>query len=174
MGFKTAFVLVLFPITNVLADGVRCNISVDITNGVQEGTSIISDGITYNESNYYFSGGEIRGCICNIKMCIRKCCLEGEVLNTTSRSCESSTNGATGITTYHIVNVPDNQICDEEETRIKLEQNFQIVDGVLVWEEDRYDLEDFCVDRVENSQVALLCVRVEEEMNRLVLCIGQL
>lgn len=174
MGFNTVFVLVLLPITTVLTDEVKCNITVDITDGIYDGTSIISDGITYDESNYFSSGSEIRGCICNVKVCIRKCCLDGEVLNSTSRSCESVRNSATGISTYHIVNVPDNQICDEGESRVKLEENFQIVDGVLVWEDAQYALEDYCVDRVEDSQVAILCVTIQEEVNRLILCIGQL
>ncbi|XP_018567318.1 probable G-protein coupled receptor Mth-like 10 isoform X5 [Anoplophora glabripennis] len=176
MDYKAVLLLILFPISTVSAEGIKCNISVDITNGVQEGTSIISDGITYTENDYYINGSEIRGCICNVKQCLRKCCLEGETLNLTSKSCESElmTNSATGISTYHIVNVPDNQICEEEQSRVKLEGNFQVVEGILVWEDEQYSLEYYCVDRVEDSRVAILCVTTQEEVNRLILVIGMI
>lgn len=173
MAFGTVFILVLLPVTAVLSQDIKCNVTIDITMGVKEGTSIIFDGITYDESNYFVSGNEIKGCICNVKKCIRKCCREGEVLNVTSRSCESATNSAISVDTYHIINVPDNQICDEGESRVKA-VNFSVEDGILVWDEDRYYLDDFCVDDVEDSRVALLCVEGEQEVNGLILSIGMI
>lgn len=56
-------------------------VSVDITDGIRRNQAIIKDNITYTPENYFSFEGRIRGCICNIKPCIRKCCPRGQIMN---------------------------------------------------------------------------------------------
>lgn len=51
-------------------------LTVDITNGQKlSNGSIIQDDVLFDAKNYFKdSNNTIRGCICNIKNCIRKCC----------------------------------------------------------------------------------------------------
>lgn len=55
----------------------KYNVSVDITDGFKydDGTDIIiKDNINYVPRYYYRLDDRIYGCVCNVKICIRKCC----------------------------------------------------------------------------------------------------
>lgn len=55
-------------------------VSVDITDGVKNDHTITKDNVTYTPANYFSHEGRIRGCVCNIKPCIRKCCPKGHIM----------------------------------------------------------------------------------------------
>lgn len=61
-------------------------VSVDITDGVRRNQLIVKDNVTYTPANYFIHEGRIRGCICNIKPCLRKCCPEGHIMR--GKGCE--------------------------------------------------------------------------------------
>lgn len=48
--------------------------TVDITNGLRFNDSIIFENITYHPENYFLHDDKILGCVCNIKICLNKCC----------------------------------------------------------------------------------------------------
>lgn len=91
--------------TSSIAPILPCNFydSINITDG-QYGPDgvIVYDGLTYTPNqyakvNYIWENGKtkimahehIRGCICNIKKCIRTCCPYGKVWNSDVKQCES-------------------------------------------------------------------------------------
>ncbi|XP_018327208.1 probable G-protein coupled receptor Mth-like 3 isoform X6 [Agrilus planipennis] len=43
-----------------------------------ENDSILFNNVLYEKNNYFRRDGEIWGCICNVKQCVRKCCSEKE------------------------------------------------------------------------------------------------
>lgn len=77
--------ILLFFVLNFPCDAIEepCPVfvSVDITDGVRRNHTIIKDNVTYTPANYFSYEGSIRGCICNIKPCIRKCCPKGHIMN---------------------------------------------------------------------------------------------
>ncbi|KAK9738815.1 Methuselah N-terminus [Popillia japonica] len=52
------------------------DLSIDITDSDYDSHtgSRTKDNITYSQYDYYVHNGTIRGCICNMKACVRKCC----------------------------------------------------------------------------------------------------
>lgn len=67
--------------------------SINITAGQHNGSKIVFDGITFGPDQYATVGfvlnkqsklvtaaSHVRGCICNIKLCIRTCCPHGHLL----------------------------------------------------------------------------------------------
>lgn len=60
-------------------------LTVDITKGVRNDTSIIKDGFRFQQKDYFVKNSTIYGCICNIKPCIRKCCGANEIM--VNRTC---------------------------------------------------------------------------------------
>lgn len=53
------------------------NLTENITNGKKTGDVIEKDNITYSPDTYFTLNGVIRGCVCNITNCVRKCCPNG-------------------------------------------------------------------------------------------------
>lgn len=54
-------------------------ISVDISDGTVSGDNILKDNVTYTPTDYFLYNGTTRGCICNFKNCMRKCCPRGQI-----------------------------------------------------------------------------------------------
>lgn len=63
-------------------------VSVDITDGRKDDGVIVKNNVAYAPSDYFYHEGEIRGCICNIRPCVRKCCPKGHIMN--NRSCQEA------------------------------------------------------------------------------------
>lgn len=111
----------------------------------------------FNEGDYFEANGTLWGCICNIKICFRKCCGENEFFN--GKECEKSSKGV-GVQQYlseidfisnidyHVVS-SDLQ-CDAGNNfyRIQLEDFTVHRNGsVLIEEVDMvFDLQNYCIE----------------------------
>jgi hypothetical protein len=73
-------------------------LSVDITNGKMHiNGSISMDGIVYDPKDYFSTKdadgkAEIRGCVCRVRACVRRCCPRGKLIN--NSTCEDPDGGA--------------------------------------------------------------------------------
>lgn len=54
-------------------------LSIDISDGFVSGDNILKDNVTYTPTDYFRYNDTIRGCICNLKHCMRKCCPKGQI-----------------------------------------------------------------------------------------------
>lgn len=160
----------------LIIEATKCDTYVDITDGIRDGTSIIKDGITYIPDNYFEVDETIQGCICNIKPCVRRCCSKGQAMNLTSRRCESSIDQGLlpGFSVFSIINVPENKICTDIQVKIKTDEDIQVVDGVLIWSEIKFSMNDFCLAVTStNKTYAIACVVNDEvKVDRAIACLG--
>ena len=90
MSFKSLIsFFIIFTVYNFFTfQPVSCelcesNLSINIENGTEEDDgSIFFDGLIFpNETRYIDTEGELLGCPCKVKKCIRKCCGPDEVLD---------------------------------------------------------------------------------------------
>ncbi|CAG9838863.1 unnamed protein product [Diabrotica balteata] len=152
----------------------QCKNYVDITDGSRDGDNIIKDGITYTPQHYFTIGPSVKGCICDIVVCVRKCCREGETMNMTSKKCVSSHNDSfTKYNVYSIIHVPDNTICTDVETRINLGSDFKIVDGVMLWEDIEFDVDHYCVIKQGEEYFAIGCITFPTQVDAIISGLGQ-
>lgn len=78
-------------IHTIYANNTKCNkdLSIDISDGETVKRNFVeSNGILYDENNYFESAGKIYGCVCNLKTCIRKCCPSGQQID--NKTCQLS------------------------------------------------------------------------------------
>lgn len=174
MRFAVVFCAFLGSIKIVSAT--KCDTYVDITDGNREGTNIIKDGVLYTQENYFEVGETIQGCICQVKPCVRRCCEEGEALNLTTRRCAPSTDRVyiPGFSVTSIINVPENKICDDVQVKIKINEDFTVVDGVLIWEDLTFSMDNYCLAVTPaNKTYAIACVVNEEaKVYSIITCLG--
>lgn len=80
--------LVIFLSLSCLTQITRCqlmcslNFTNTITNGLKVNGTIIQNNVSYPNGTYFYHDWEIKGCICKVKNCIRKCCPNGQLLTT--------------------------------------------------------------------------------------------
>lgn len=90
---KSGVVLVIvYWIPACLCACIHCplDLTVDITESDYDpftGSRTTTDNITYTQFDYYVQNGTIRGCICNLKTCVRKCCQKSEEISS-RKQCE--------------------------------------------------------------------------------------
>lgn len=123
--------------------------SEDITNGTKNGGSIVKNGITYPMGTYYYSNGTIRGCVCKVKKCIRKCC-ENDETSSIEQECTMDANVTDIILNiyredryvnkvsmrkeFHVLN---NQDCDTPLGLVKLDSKMSANDVHYVQDDGR-------------------------------------
>lgn len=154
-----------FSVVEISSSEVKiCMQYVDITDGVREGVNIIKDGITYTPSDYVTVDNTIKGCICNVRACVRKCCEQGKMMNLTTRKCiSSSDDGFVSGLLGNIVHVPENKICNDKQVKININQDFTVEEGVLIWDDFKFTMDNFCMAVTpENTTYAIACVSNEE------------
>lgn len=54
-------------------------LTVDITDGVKTADGITKHNLTYSPDIYYSRNDRILGCVCELKVCVRKCCGDGQM-----------------------------------------------------------------------------------------------
>lgn len=155
----------------------KCDTFVDITDGTREGNTIIKNGVIYNPENYFAEGETIQGCICNVKKCVRRCCAMGQTMDLTTRKCVQSTqsNFFPEFNVFNIINVPENEICDTTEVKIKIDEDFTVGEnGVLIWDTLEFAVNDFRLAVTPDNQTyAIACVINEEtEVDKVISCLG--
>lgn len=174
MNRAVILIILVIQIKTILSDE-NCINNIDITDGVRSGTNIIKDGITYTPKDYFLIGNSTRGCICNIKKCVRKCCLDGETMDLEKKMCvPSSQTPFSNFSVYSIIVVPENRICQEVQTKVIIDEQFTIVEGVLIWEDIFFALDDYCLTFEGNQSFAIGCIEIERSFEGLLASLGQL
>lgn len=167
--------VIIFGISSFV-EALNCDIFVDITDGTRDGNTITKNGITYTPENYFEDQSTVKGCICNVIQCVRKCCEDGQVMNLTTRKCvrNKERNFLPNYTLTSIIHVPENKICDESEVKIKIDQDFYVENGELVWDTLKFAMDNFCLAITpENETYAIACVTNEEaQVDRFITCLG--
>ncbi|XP_056629656.1 G-protein coupled receptor Mth2-like isoform X5 [Diorhabda sublineata] len=161
---------VIFDGFFVIANITMClnNLSVNITKGVEDG--ITMDGVRYEDENYLKIENETLSCVCNIKMCIRKCCNENESM---FHKCELTRNNRLNISFYDItvkndsVHLRDFHMvygykCPAGFIAARSLGNIYVqTNGSLFYTEENYqhlyDIQNYCIDDFNGSTSALLC-----------------
>lgn len=170
-------IFIVFSCRVLVLEAAKCDIYVDITNGTREGTTIVQNGVKYTPENYFELGGNIKGCICNVKQCLRRCCTDGQALDLKTKRCVATDNEGIfpEFSVYSIINVPENKICDEIEDKIKLDDFTIDPHSHLIWEDLTVSMDNFClaVSPIKNETYAIVCV-VNEEEATIITWIGEL
>lgn len=165
-------VLILVVISAVNAKyPCEINRSIKILGGDHlDDSSIQFNGITYDPSNYFEDKGEIYGCPCNLKQCIRKCCDDNQYIDT-NKTC-STINGinniqidlqditVSDITTYALLTGKCNGPSFLVDPSNSSEDSFLIsANGELIWAEQSIDVDHYCIDYIRSTDVlkALVC-----------------
>lgn len=164
-------VLILVVISTVNAKyPCEINRTIKISSGDRLDDSTIQyNGITYDPSNYFENEGEIYGCPCNLKQCIRKCCDDNQYIDT-NKTC-SPINGIniekhlqevteSDITTYAILTGKCNGPSFLVDPGNSSEDSFAIsATGELIWAEQLIDVDHYCIDYIRSTDVlkALVC-----------------
>ncbi|KAK9739559.1 Methuselah N-terminus [Popillia japonica] len=77
------YYVLLFSVSFTIIQTCTCcpvnnlNETIDITNGTRNGDIIIYNGIYFTIDDYFHFQNKTYGCICDIKVCLPKCCGEG-------------------------------------------------------------------------------------------------
>lgn len=90
---------------------------------------------------------------------VRKCCVENELFNLTTKRCSVPPQGYSFNLSFHvIVHVSENEICSEGKFKVKIGNDFLITNGILIWDELQFQTEDFCLAPTGNRTFAVVCV----------------
>lgn len=144
--------------------------TIKISDGVYlNASTILYNGIFYDSSNYFEDEGEIYGCPCNLKQCIRKCCDDNQYIDT-NKTCSSVTGTNienqlqsitdSDISTYAILTGKCNGPSFLVDPGNSSEDSFTIsANGELIWAEQSIDVDHYCVDNIRSTDVlkALVC-----------------
>lgn len=155
-----------------------CDISdaVDISDGERfDNGTILKNGVYYEPSNYFENDTVIMGCICNLRICVMKCCPEGEYYDS-NRTCaptdatlDISRITAGDITTYALLtgkcNGPAillNPANEGDNFTINSEGELLVGRDVITITSDRY-----CLEYYEDTTVvkAVVCTDQESSTN---------
>lgn len=162
-----------FHVTTV--DAIKCSFKTGtlIENGTQlEDGRILKDDTTYTTENYIQVNGVKVGCICNIKVCIKKCCPIGEyMLNKTcvptGMPFEIPRSIRPNIDSYHLIFGNE---CGKRFKRSLLDPTYVEEDKFVLLKDEKLlitsnkqiiKLKHYCVDYIEDLDdvKALVCER---------------
>lgn len=178
MEIKFAYYFTVIYVNLVACDSEKpCRIehSVDISDGVfnADDETYRKDGILYRPPNYFLEGQIVRGCICQIKTCVRKCCAYDEYLNADSKNCTYYTDppeflmhlpaDKSTTTSFHIINGML-QCGDRKRSVLQPDSNpsdsFSIThDGFVSYASLVFKQEDYCLEYISSRSLsAIFCV----------------
>ncbi|CAG9856139.1 unnamed protein product [Phyllotreta striolata] len=164
--YRVAFFLTISALLRFSFGDYPCTNYVDITDGRRSGDDIIKDGVTYRKNDSFSVGASVKGCICNVLQCVRKCCDHGETMDLNLRKCVSSNKPLRNFSLFHIIVVPENEICDDVQTKVILDRDFTVIDGMLVWEDIAFALEDYCLTMEDDQYYAIACLEEDSGATR--------
>lgn len=150
--------------------------SVDLSKAQMIDNDFLMNGTRYNNGNYFNDNGTLRGCICNIKNCIKKCCGPDEKY--VNKICvknheqfhvpiysNTSLRKSDGSNDFEFIYT---KACPNNYVRIKADSP----DDLFVQENGSlfvknfdtiYDVEKYCIDTFNNETSAYLCEFYEEQ-----------
>ncbi|XP_066256048.1 G-protein coupled receptor Mth2-like isoform X2 [Euwallacea similis] len=186
LGCKTYFLLLL--LSAVLCE--NCETTVDLSDGTLDGDNIVKDRVVYTPADYFQEDNAVKGCICQVTKCLRRCCDYNETLvgtDTGTAECKAAdreidivkdleTVIGQNISQFHIIAVPVKDVCTEEGTyRTFVHNEVQIEpSGDLNWDGERYQFDEYCASSYDDHLGVLLCVIPDKSVNQLVYCIGMI
>lgn len=132
-------IILLLFVLNSMCKGCTEEDTIDISDGDRhDNGDIVYDGLTYKRYEYFTNINGTRGCICEKKTCIKKCCPFGYAYSLSERNCtkfEEHLNftvvnkylnvlNINPLEYFHVMN--EKPICNEdiEEVRVRLRQAF--------------------------------------------------
>lgn len=64
----------------VAGEKILCPLHVteNLNDGRKIGSAIVKDGLVYPRGTFFEHDGDLKGCVCNVTRCLRKCCPDGE------------------------------------------------------------------------------------------------
>ncbi|KAF5288084.1 hypothetical protein FQR65_LT12134 [Abscondita terminalis] len=150
-----------------------CNaeFGIDLSDGeeIDDGV-IIKNGILYTSKNYKKVNGVKTGCICDINVCVRKCCPLGQYM--TNRTCVDTDKPFVipqvkrpNLNRFQFIFGND---CKHKKRRTRLQPAFGVDQDFIITESGKlftpfdrvtFKLPDYCVDYIEDFEQieALLC-----------------
>ncbi|XP_048524936.1 uncharacterized protein LOC125505338, partial [Dendroctonus ponderosae] len=171
------------------ADDSSCSVTVDISDGVVEGANITKDGVTYMPGKYFEDGTTIKGCVCQVKTCLRRCCSSNETLTESAdggTACEASNSSVdvlqglqavseANVSLFHIISVPAREVCHENESKIFVDSDVEIASsGDLIWgAETVFSFDQYCTSIVDGHVGFVGWVTADLTLNAIVYCIGE-
>uniref|UniRef100_A0AAR5PPD1 G-protein coupled receptors family 2 profile 2 domain-containing protein n=1 Tax=Dendroctonus ponderosae TaxID=77166 RepID=A0AAR5PPD1_DENPD len=162
----------------------------DISDGVVEGANITKDGVTYMPGKYFEDGTTIKGCVCQVKTCLRRCCSSNETLTESAdggTACEASNSSVdvlqglqavseANVSLFHIISVPAREVCHENESKIFVDSDVEIASsGDLIWgAETVFSFDQYCSSIVDGHVGFVVCVTADLTLNAIIYCIGMI
>lgn len=158
-----------------------CEINVDISDGVRNKDGSVSHGnVLYVRDHVFEDGGKLKGCVCEYKACIYKCCAHGNYYkNGTNNPCLVGQknvnilihNGVDVLEeeTYHLVQVPPKwcngikYLLVNEDARD--EWKVQKSGHILLPNDGNVSLDalSFCIEHVEEqAETVVVCASADD------------
>lgn len=186
MPIQLAWILAL-KLTAVDSGDSSCSVTVDISDGGVEGANITKDGATYMPGQYFEDGTILKGCVCQVRTCLRQCCSINETENADGVTfpCGNSSVdllqdlqaiSMANVSLFHIISVPAREVCHDNETKVILDSDVKISrSGDLIWgEENVFGFEQYCTSSVNGHVGFVVCVTADVTLNAIIYCIGEL
>lgn len=180
------FILCFTTFLSNFVTGQTCQkfLTINITDGVRENNGINKDGIYYDAKDYFKSGNDTLGCVCNIRKCARKCCEQDEFMM--SNKCVKKLNNTTinFITYDYTTKISSSTNSDffmvygkDCPEKFSLFQAYEPVylqnTGLLFYAEDDYSelysIEKYCIDDIDGQISALLCEKATQQEKDLII-----
>lgn len=154
----------------------KIDVKIDISEGIlHKNGTVLHNGTYYVKEHTVKQNGVTKGCVCEYKTCVRKCCLENKHYNVSLNCVDSNLtfmpkvhNGHEEIfiETFHIIETPDTNWCNGTLYRIEPEYDgeFKIQkDGdVFITEAGNYSSLQFCAEHFEDlNEVGILACEIQ-------------
>ncbi|CAH1123099.1 unnamed protein product [Ceutorhynchus assimilis] len=162
----------------------NCDETIDITNGIKEGTSYVFRNFTFTENDYFTNSSGVFGCLCHFENCVQACCPRGQTLKASSNrlECVQETSQSyvqiKGVQLTHIIQVPDRRNCSDDKSLIMLnatQLDLELLKyGFLKWEESVFHYKDYCIFSEGGDVVVMACVDPEMTVSFVLYCIGMI
>ncbi|XP_066147741.1 probable G-protein coupled receptor Mth-like 10 isoform X8 [Euwallacea fornicatus] len=146
------FLLIVLSTTIKFSAIDACEVTVDITNGTRNGTSITHDNITYTKNDYITNSSGTFGCVCNVSNCILDCGSSGHA-------------NLKGIQLTNIIHVKNNEICAEHEVKIILDitDEMEVKLGYLRSSGMSFHYTKYCLHTINGSEMVVACAIPDSE-----------
>ncbi|XP_050305035.1 G-protein coupled receptor Mth2-like isoform X1 [Anthonomus grandis grandis] len=155
----------------------KCDLTVDLSNGVREGTNIVLNGVTYTANDHFTNSTGTYGCVCNVQSCTQDCCDVGQTLQVSALgvlqcvSAERSTAASVRSAQLHnIIRVPNRTlVCYAHQERVVLNGTenglVQEENGFIKVDLEDYDYKSFCVFTRGNDVFLEICMEVADRIS---------
>lgn len=180
-GITLFYFICIFKIICVNA---YCNINIDITNGIKYNNgSVLHDDILYLSEHVFEEENKLKGCVCNYKACIQKCCLKDQHfgIEGTKKCVDGNRNMDIPIhdkenvmeeETFHLIEAPPKWCTGTKyllEPDEYMEDIWKVQKGGHIYKpNDAADMQTiealkFCIEHVENQNLTVIVCQTEVE-----------